>query len=93
MPNFDIFEQYNPSIGLNCFIEEQKDSYSKSRPPLKSDFNSEEAELWLKDYLEKENIFKLAKDDIYNLVCNLDYVVEKLQKHEFITRDDWKMYN
>ena len=79
-------------------VEEQKDSYSRSEPPLKSDFNSkEEAESWLKDYLEKENIFKLAKDDIYNLVCNLDYVVEKLQKHEFITRDDWincfRLYN
>ena len=79
-------------------VEEQKDSYSRSEPPLKSDFNSkEEAELWLKDYLEKGNIFKLAKDDIYNFVCNLGYVVEKLQKHEFITRDDWincfRLYN
>ena len=36
IPNFDIFEKYNPSIRLNYFIEEQKDSYSKSRPPLKS---------------------------------------------------------
>ena len=98
MPNFDIFEQYNPSIGLNYFIEEQKDSYSKSRPPLKSDFNSEEeAEEWLKNYLEEESLFKSAKDDVDNLVCNLAHVVEKLQKHEFITRDDWincfRLYN
>lgn len=98
MPNFDIFEQYNPSIRLNYFIEEQKDSYSKSRPPLKSDFNSkEEAEEWLNNYLEEESLFKSAKDDIDNLVCNLGHVVEKLQKHEYITEDDWtkcfELYN
>ena len=90
MPNFDIFEQYNPSIGLNYFIEEQKDSYSRSRPPLKSDFNSkEEAEKWLKNYLEEEGVFKSAEDDIDILVCNLGHVIEKLQKHEYITNDDW----
>ena len=76
MPNFDIFEQYNPSIELNYFIEKQKDSYSKSRPPLKSDFNSkEEAEKWLKNYLEEESLFNSAKDDVDNLVCNLGHVV------------------
>ena len=90
MPNFDIFERYNPSIGLNYFIEEQKDSYSRSRPPLKSDFNSkEEAERWLKDYLETESLFKSAKDDVDNLVCNLGHVINKLQKHDWVTRDDW----
>ena len=93
-----FFEQYNPSIELNYFIEEQKDSYSKSRPPLKSDFNSkEEAKKWLKNYLEEESLFNSAKDDVDNLVCNLGHVVEKLQKHEFITRDDWtncfRLYN
>ena len=68
MPNFDIFEQYIPSIKLNYFVEEQKDFYSRSRPPLKSDFNSkEEAEEWLKGYLEKESLFKSAKDDVDNL--------------------------
>lgn len=101
MPNFDIFEQFNinnPSIELNYFIEEQKDSYSRSRPPLKSDFNSkEEAEKWLKNYLDEESLFKSAKDDIDNLVCNFGHIVEKLQKHEYITEDDWnncfELYN
>ena len=78
MPNFDIFEQFNinnPSIGLNYFIEEQKDSYSRSRPPLKSDFNSkEEAEEWLKNYLKEEEIFKSAQDELDNLVCNLGLI-------------------
>lgn len=91
MPNFDCFEQYNPSIGLNYFVEEQKDSYSKSRPPLKSDFNSqEEAEKWLKNYLKEEEIFKSAQDELDNLVCNLGLIRNKLQKHEYITNDDWK---
>jgi len=90
MPNFDIFERYNPSIKLNYFIEEQKDSYSKSRPPLKSGFNSkEEAEAWLNNYLEEESLFKSAKDDIDNLVCNLGHIAERFQKHEYITADDW----
>ena len=90
MPNFDIFEKYNPSIGLNYFIEEQKDFYGKNRPPLKSDFNSkEEAEKWLKDYLEKESFFKSAKDDIDNFMLNLAHIVEKLSYHEYITEDDW----
>ena len=54
MPNFDCFEQYNPSIGLNYFVEPQKDSYSRSRPPLKSDFESKEAaDKWLKEYLKE----------------------------------------
>lgn len=98
MPNFDIFEKYNPSIGLNYFIEEQKDSYSKSRPPLKSDFNSkEEAEEWLKNYLEEESLFNSAEDEINNLNCNLGLIYDKLQKHEYITNDDWdncfRMFN
>lgn len=90
MPNFDVFERCNPSIKLNYFVEEQKDFYSKSRPPLNFGFNSkEEAEEWLKDYLEKESLFKSAKDDVDNLVYNLGHIVEKLQKHECVTRDDW----
>ncbi len=91
MPNFDCFEQYNPSIGLNYFVEEQKDSYSRSRPPLKSDFNSkEEAEEWLKNYLKEEKVFKSAQDELDNLVLNLGHIREKLHKHEYITKDDWE---
>ena len=98
MPNFDFFEQYNPSIGLNYFIEEQKDSYSRSRPPLKSDFNSkEEAEKWLKNYLKEEELFNSAKNEIDNLNCNLGLIYDKLQKHECIKQEDWfncfKLFN
>ena len=88
MPNFDIFEKYNPSIGLNYFIEEQKDFYSRSRPPLKSDFNSkEEAEEWLKNYLEEESLFKSAKDDVDNLVFNLGHIVKKNFKSMNLLRE------
>ena len=52
---------------------------------------------WLKNYLEEESLFKSAKDDIDNLVCNLSHIVEKFQNHEFVTEDDWtkcfRLYN
>lgn len=92
MPNFDCFEEYNPSIGLNYFIEPQEDSYSRNRPPLKSDFESKEAaEKWLNDYLEQEEIFKSAINDIDNLVCNLSHIRERLRKHEYIGKGEWKI--
>lgn len=91
MPNFDCFEQYNPSIGLNYFVERQKDSYSKNRPPLKSDFESKEtAERWLKEYLEQEVIFKSAINDIDNLVDNLNNIIKHLREHEYIGKGEWK---
>lgn len=41
--------------------------------------------------------FKSAKNDIENLILNLSHIIEKLNKHEFITRDDWdncfELYN
>jgi hypothetical protein len=90
MPNFDCFEQYNSSIGLNYFVEEQKDSYSKSRPPLKSDFNSkEEAERWLKNYLNEEKLFNSAIMEIDNLGSNLSMIKDKLKQHKMISEDDW----
>lgn len=90
IPNYNIFSKEVQECGQSYSVESQKDSYSRSRPPLKSDFNSkEEAEKWLKNYLEEESLFKSAKDDIDNLVCNLGYIVGKLQKHEYITNDDW----
>lgn len=51
--NSNLFDTF----GYNYKVEPQEDFYSKSFPPLKSDFNSkEEAEKWLKEYLEtKEN--------------------------------------
>lgn len=94
VPNFDIFEQFNindPSIKVNYFVEEQKDSYSKSRPPLKSDFNSkEEAERWLAKYISENSMFNFARDDLNDLILGLDLLRVKLNKHEKITQDEWE---
>lgn len=83
MPNFNWNEQYNPSIGLNYFVEEQQDSYSRSRPPLKSDFNSkEEAEKWLNNYLLEESVFQSAakRFDIFSAIMS-DYA-DRLKNHK-----------
>ena len=98
MPNFDWYEQFNSSIGLNYFVEEQKDSYSKNRPPLKSNFNSkEEAERWLKNYLNEEKLFNSAIMEIDNLGSNLSMIKDKLKQHKMISEDDWtecfRMFN
>ncbi len=98
VPKYSLFSDEESQFGESYFVEEQKDYYSRSKPPLKSDFNSkEEAEEWLKNYLEEEKNFKLAKDDINNLVYNLGHIVEKLKEHEYITNDDWikcfELYN
>lgn len=100
MPKYTPFNDYYnyKQFGSCYYVAEQEDVYSKSCPPLKSDFNSkEEAEEWLNNYLEEDSLFKSAKDDIDNLVCNLGHVVKKLQKHEYITKDDWtkcfELYN
>ena len=46
VPKYNLFT----NIDKSYIVEEQKDSYSRSRPPLTSDFNSkEEAEKWLKN--------------------------------------------
>lgn len=93
MPNFDVFEQYNPSIGLNYFIEPQKDSYSKNRPPLKSGFESAEAaQKWLDNYLLEESLFSKAKDEIDYLKGNLEQILARLNRHEYLTNNDWSKY-
>ena len=90
MPKYNLFSYEESQFGESYIVEEQEDSYSRSRPPLKSDFNSkEEAEKWLKNYLEEEKKFKSAKDDADNLVCNFGHIVEKFLKHEYVTEDDW----
>ena len=90
MPKYDCFSSEAQQFGQSYVVEKQEDIYSKSRPPLKSNFESkEEAEKWLKKYLENERLYTNAIDDIENLVCNLGYVVDKLRKHEDMTEKDW----
>ena len=89
MPNFDCFEQYNPSIGLNYVVEPQKDTYSRSRPPLKSDFESKEAaEEWLNNYLKEDDLFKQAIREITKLENNLGSLVQKFKNHQYINKTD-----
>lgn len=89
---YNMFENPNEYNQLgNCYhVEEQKESYSKSNPPLKTNFLSKEsAEKWLKNYLNEEKIFNTAINEIENLTCNLGYIVNKLRKHNMISEDDW----
>ena len=92
MPNFSIFstEYYNDDIKLNYYVEEQKDSYPRNRPPLKTDFDSKkEAEEWLDKYIAENSMFNSARDEVNNLACNLSIISDKLTNHEMITEEDW----
>ena len=83
MPNFDWDEQYNPSVGLNYFVEEEQEAYSINRPPLKSGFDSKkEAEKWLKNYLLEESVFQSAakRFDIFSKLIS-DYA-DRFKQHE-----------
>ena len=80
------YNQFGPCY----YVEPQQDSYSRSKPPLKIDFNSkEEAQKWLDNYLKEEDLFLKAKDEINNLNCNLGQILAKLNRHEYATKDDW----
>lgn len=90
MPKRNVFSKEVQEFGQSYVVEPQDDKYSRSRPPLKSDFLSKEAaEKWLADYLKECALFTPAINDLDNLVVNLDHIKEKLQRFEKITRDDW----
>ena len=91
MPKYGIFSKEVQEFGQSYTVEPQKDSYSRSRPPLKSDFNSkEEAEKWLHEYIAKNFMFNSARDDLNDLILGLDLLRDKLNKHEKITQDEWE---
>ena len=90
MPKYAIFSKEAQEFGQSYFVEPQTDSYSRSRPPLKSDFNSkEEAEKWLHKYIAENFMFDSARDDLNDLILGLDLLRGKLNKHEKITQDEW----
>ena len=90
MPRYPIFGSEVEQFGQQYYVEPQEDTYSKSQPPLKCDFNSaEEAREWLKNYLAEEDLFLKAIDEINNLNCNLGHILEKFNRHEYATKDDW----
>ena len=89
MPKYPIFGSEVEQFGQSYYVEPQQDSYSRSKPPLKSNFNTkEEAQKWLDDYQHEEDLFLKAIDEINNLNRNLDKIVNKLRKHERITNTD-----
>lgn len=89
MPKYSVFSSEVQQFGQQYYVEPQKDSYSRSTPPLKSDFNSaEEAREWLKNYLAEEDLFLKTIDEINNLNCNLGHLVDKLRNHQYITSTD-----
>ena len=91
VPKYRVFSEEAQELGQSYTVEPQKDIYNRGKPPLKSDFNSkEEAEKWLNNYLEEEKLFKVARDELNNLIRNLGYVVEKLQRHEYISNEYWE---
>lgn len=98
VPKYNLFSNEEFQFDKSYVVEEQKDSYSKNKPPLKSDFNSkEEAEKWLKNYLEEEKIFNSAIMQIDNLGSNLSMIKDKLEQHKMVSEDDWtecfRMFN
>ena len=91
VPKYNLFSNEESQFGESYIVEEQKDSYSRSRPPLKSDFNSkEEAEIWLCKYFAENFMFNSARNDLNDLILGLDLLRDKLSKHEKITQDEWE---
>ena len=87
-PFIDIaaYERFGPCY----YVEPEKDSYSRSKPPLERGFNSkEEAEKWLNDYLKEDKVIDKAIDEIDNLVCNLGNIKVKLMRHDKVSKEDW----
>ena len=90
MPRYPVFSSEVQQFGQQYYVEPQGDTYSRSQPPLKCDFDSaEEAREWLVNYLAEEDLFLKAKDEINNLDCNLGHIVARLSRHEYVTKDDW----
>jgi hypothetical protein len=98
VPKYNLFNNEESQFGKSYIVEEQKDSYSRSRPPLKSDFNSKkEAEKWLNNYLKEKQLFDSAIMQIDNLGSNLSMIEDKLKQHKMVSEDDWtecfRMFN
>jgi hypothetical protein len=93
MPKYPIFGPEVEQFGQSYHVEPEDVCYSKNRPPLKSGFESKEAaEKWLKDYLAEEDLFSKAKDEIGYLKGNLEQILARFNRHEYLTNDDWTKY-
>ena len=93
MPRYPVFSSEVQQFGQQYYVEPQGDTYSRSQPPLKCDFDSaEEAREWLKDYLKEEDLFSKAKDEIDYLKGSLEQILARFNRHEYLTNDDWTKY-
>ena len=89
MPEYPVFGSEVEQFGQSYYVEPEQDSYSRSKPPLKTDFNTkEEAQKWLDDYLKEDDLFKKAADEIKYLECRLNKLVISLHNHQYISMTD-----
>ena len=89
IPMYSVFSKEVQELGQSYIVELQKDIYSRSCPPLKSDFESKEsAEIWLNNYLAEEDMFNKAADEIQYLERGLDKLLFKLKNHRYISMTD-----
>ena len=92
MPQYSVFCENNlyNQFGPGYYVEPQKDTYSKSKPPLKSDFNSKgEAQEWLNKYLAEDRLYKFACDELEVLKSNISHIQAKIKNHNKVTEEDW----
>lgn len=85
--NIQEYNQFGP-----CYtVAPQQDSYSRSNPPLKSDFNSkEEAAEWLSKYLSEDRLYSLACTELDMLKNSISVIQSKIKNHNHVTEEDWK---
>lgn len=87
---FVDIENYN-TFGPCYHVEEQQDSYSRSNPPLAKDFESyEEAQEWLKKYLQDQRIYKRVANLIKTLIRQMECFCSHLENNEQIPRDEFE---
>ncbi|MBR4397074.1 MAG: hypothetical protein IKS93_04395, partial [Methanobrevibacter sp.] len=89
MPKYPVFSKEVRMFGQSYVVEPQKEFYTRSKPPLKTDFESKEAaEKWLNNYLAEDDLFKKAIDEIKYLEHRLDKLLTNLHNHRYISITD-----
>ena len=87
LDNRFTYDKFGPCY----YVEPEQATYSRSRPPLKSGFNSrKEAEGWLSNYLREDDLFSKAKDTVDYIIGKLTNISNKFRDHEYACSKDWK---
>jgi hypothetical protein len=83
-------ENYN-TFGPCYHVEEQRDGYSRSNPPLAKDFDSyEEAQKWLTKYLQDEKVYKHVANLIKTFIGQLENFCSHLENNDPLSRDEFE---